>query len=289
MGIRILTDSACDLSKDLLEEYNIDSLPLMVIKGEEQYFDGVTITSDAVYDGMRQGDVFTTSQVPASSFEEKFREYAKNKDTVIYLAFSSVLSGTYQVSIMVRDQILEEYPDFDIEIIDTKAASIGFGLIVLKAAKLAQEGKSKEEILEVVDFYLDNIQHIFTVDNLEYLFRGGRVTKTQAFVGGLLNIKPILNVEEGRLVPLDKVRGKNKVYKAMLDLMDERSKEADLSRQLVGISHADDYENASKLKEMITERFASKDFVICNIGAVIGAHVGPGTLAIFFMEKNYNN
>ncbi len=289
MGIRILTDSACDLSKDLLEQYNIDSLPLMVIKGEEQYFDGVTITSDKVYDGMRQGDVFTTSQVPASSFEEKFREYAKNKDAVIYLAFSSVLSGTYQVSIMVRDQILEEYPDFDIEIIDTKAASIGFGLVVLKAAELAQEGKSKEEILEVVDFYLNNIQHIFTVDNLEYLLRGGRVTKTQAFVGGLLNIKPILNVEEGRLVPLDKVRGKNKVYKAMLDLMDERSKEADLSRQLVGISHADNYENASKLKEMITERFASKDFVICDIGAVIGAHVGPGTLAVFFMEKNYNN
>ncbi|MDR7870636.1 MAG: DegV family protein [Tissierellaceae bacterium] len=288
MGIKILTDSGSDLSNELLKQYDIDNLPLVVIKGEEEYLDGVTISSKTVYDGMREGVVFKTSQVPARSFEEKFEEYAKNKDSVIYLAFSSQLSGTYQVSIMVRDQMLERYPEFDIEIIDTKAASMGLGLIVLKAAKLAKEGKSKEEILEAIEFYLDNIEHVFTVDDLEYLFRGGRVSKTQAFVGGLLNIKPVLNVEDGRLIPLEKVRGKNKVYKTMLDIMGDRTKEADLTKQVVGISHADDIENATKLKDLISDKFGTKEFVIGDIGSTIGAHVGPGTLAIFFLKKNYN-
>ena len=287
MGIRILCDSACDLTEDLLKEYDIDRVSLVVLKGEEQYFDGITITPKTVYDGMKHGEVFSTSQVPPSSFEEKFEEYAKNKDRAIYLAFSSELSGTHQVSVFVKEQIKEQYPDFDLEIVDTKAASLGYGLIVLEAARLAKEGKSKEEILKAIQFCMENIEHIFTVDDLEYLFRGGRVSKTQAFVGGLLNIKPILNVEDGKLIPLEKVRGKNKVYKAMLDIMEKRTEEADLSSQIVAISHADDIENATKLKEMISEKFGVKEFVIADIGAVIGAHVGPGTLALFFMRKNY--
>lgn len=287
MGVKILTDSASDLPKELLEKYDIDMVPLVVLKGDDQYFDRVTISPKTVYDDMRQGEVYKTSQVPANSFEEKFDEYAENKDRVIYIAFSSELSGTYQVSVLVKEQIKEKYPDFDIDIIDTKAASIGQGLIVLKAAKLAKEGKSKEEILDAVNFYLDNIEHIFTVDDLEYLFRGGRVTKTQAFVGGLLNIKPILNVEDGKLIPIEKVRGKTKVYKVMLKIMEERTKEADLTRQVVGICHADNLEDASKLKEIISEKFGVKDFVVGEIGAVIGAHVGPGTIGLFFLRENY--
>lgn len=287
MRVKILTDSSSDLSEELLKKYDIDRLSLIVTKGEEQYLDSVTISAKTVYDRMRKGEVFSTSQIPPGTFFEKFEEYARNKETVIYLAFSSELSGTYQAAVFAKEQIQEEYPDFDLTIVDTKAASLGFGLIVLEAARLAQEGKTKEEILEVVDFYLDNIQHVFTVDNLEYLYRGGRVTKTAAFVGGLLNIKPILNVEDGKLVPIEKVRGEKQVYKAMLDIMEARTKEADLPNQLVGISHADNYENALRLKNMITERFGVKDFMINDIGPTIGAHVGPGTLAIFFMKKNY--
>ncbi len=287
MRVKILTDSSSDLSEELLKKYDIDRLSLIVTKGEEQYLDSVTISAKTVYDRMRKGEVFSTSQIPPGTFFEKFEEYARNKETVIYLAFSSELSGTYQAAVFAKEQILEEYPDFDLTIVDTKAASLGFGLIVLEAARLAQEGKTKEEILEAVDFYLDNIQHVFTVDNLEYLYRGGRVTKTAAFVGGLLNIKPILNVEDGKLVPIEKVRGEKQVYKAMLDIMEARTKEANLPNQLVGISHADNYENALRLKNMITERFGVKDFMINDIGPTIGAHVGPGTLAIFFMKKNY--
>lgn len=287
MGIKILCDSASDLPEDLLKELDVDIVSLVVLKGDEEYFDGVSITPKTVYDGMRQGQVYSTSQVPPSSFEEKFIEYAKNKETVIYLAFSSQLSGTHQASVFVKEQIKADYPDFDLTIIDTKAASLGYGLIVLKAAQLAKKGKSKEEVLEAIKFAMENIEHLFTVDDLEYLLRGGRVSKTQALVGGLLNIKPLLNVEDGKLVSLEKVRGKNKVYKAMIDIMEQRSEDDELASQVVAITHADDIENATKLKEMISERFGVKEFIIADIGAVIGAHVGPGTLAVFFMRKNY--
>ena len=151
---------------------------------------------------------------------------------------------------------------------------------------MAKEGRSKEEILKMIEFYIENIQHIFTVDDIEYLFRGGRVTRTQAFVGGLLNIKPVLHVDKGKLVPLEKIRGKNKVFKKMLDLIEERSQGANLKEQTIIITHGDDLESAIKMKELISERFGVSDFLINTIGASIGAHSGPGTLALFFMAKD---
>ncbi len=286
MSIKILSDSGCDLPKEIIEEYNIDILPIIVNKDDKEYLDGVTIQAKEVYDGMRRGEVFKTAQIPPHAFKDKFLEYAKNGETVIYLAFSSGLSGTYQTALFVKESILEQYPDFDLEIIDTKAASGGFGLIVYHIARMAKEGKSKEEILEAIEFYKDNIQHIFTVDDMEYLFRGGRVTRTQAFLGGLLSIKPVLTVVDGKLVPLEKARGKNKVFKIMLDLMRERAKEANLKEQLICITHGDDLDGAMKFKELIKEEFGSESFLINMIGAAIGAHSGPGTLSIFFFKRN---
>lgn len=287
LAIKILSDSACDLPENILREYDIDILPIIVIKEDEEYLDRITIKPETVYDDMRNGKMYTTAQIPANMFSQKFTEYAENGDRVIYIAFSSGLSGTYQTSVFVKDIILEKYPTFDLEIIDTKAASGGFGLIVLYAAKLAKEGKSKSEILKAIESIKNSVQSIFTVDDIEYLFRGGRVSKTQAFVGGLLNIKPILNVEDGKLVPLEKVRGKNKVYKTMLNIIEKRSQEVELKDQIVCITHGDDLEGAMKLKGLLEEKFGVKDFLINTIGASIGAHSGPGTLAVFFLDKNY--
>ncbi len=287
MTIKILSDSACDLPEEILKKYDIDILPIIVIKDDQEYLDRKTIDPETVYGDMRNGQIYTTAQIPANMFNEKFTEYAKNEESVIYIAFSSGLSGTYQTSQFVRDIIFEEYPTFDIDIVDTKAASGGFGLIVLYAAKLAKEGKSKIEILKAIDFLKKSIQHIFTVDDMEYLFRGGRVSRSKAFVGGLLHIKPILHIEDGKLIPLDKVRGKNKVYKTMLDIMKTRSKQVNLKEQIIGITHGDDLQGAMKLKEMIEEEFGVKEFLINTIGASIGAHSGPGTLAVFFLDRDY--
>ena len=153
---------------------------------------------------------------------------------------------------------------------------------------LAENSYLNNNKLKAIEFYKANMEHIFTVDNIEYLFRGGRVTKTQAFVGGLLSIKPVLHVEDGKLIPLEKVRGKTKVYKKMLDIMADRSKNANLKKQIIGITHGDDLEGANKLKSLIMERFGAETFLINIIGGAIGAHSGPGTLAIFFLKDDYN-
>lgn len=283
MNTKIITDSACDLSPEIIERFGIDVLPILVYLGDEEYKDGETLKPETLYNNMKEGKVYTTAQIPPQVFKEKFEKYAKNKESCIYISFSSGLSGTYQSSLMAKNEILEEYPDFNITIIDTKCASGGFGLVVLKAAQMATEGFSKDEIVKTAEFYSKHMEHIFTVDDLEYLYRGGRVSKTSAFVGTLLNIKPILHVDDGKLIPIEKARGRNKVLRRMMEIIEDRG--VNLSNQTIGITHGDDLEVALKAKEMMEERFKCNDFVIGTIGCAVGAHSGPGTLAIFFLNK----
>ncbi|KNF07946.1 EDD domain protein, DegV family [Gottschalkia purinilytica] len=283
MSIRILTDSNCDLPSDIIHDYDIDVLPILICLGDKEYEDGITIDSYEVYKNMKQGSVYKTAQIPPNEFKKKFRQCADNKETCIYIAFSSGLSGTYQSSILAKNEIQEEYPDLDVTVIDTKCACMGQGLVVLKAAKMAKEGRSKEEILEAVKFYSEHMEHIVTVEDLEYLYRGGRVSRTSAFIGGLLNVKPIIDVRDGKLVPFEKLRGRNKVIKRIMDIVDERGKS--LEKQTIAIAHADDLETAIKIKEMIEERFKCRDILITVMGCAIGSHVGPGTVAVFFLNE----
>lgn len=283
MTVRIITDSACDLPKNIIDEYDIHVIPILVYLEDKEYLDGETLDPIELYNNMRNGKVYKTAQIPPATFKEVFLEYAKKNESVIYVAFSSGLSGTYQSALMAKNEVLEEYPDFDLEVIDTKCASVGFGLVVYKAAQMAKEGKSKEEIVNIVNFYSQHMEHIFTVDDLEYLYRGGRVSRTAAFVGSLLNIKPILDVEDGKLVPIEKVRGRKKVLKRMIEIMEERG--VDLSNQVIGINHGDDLEGAKKLEDMIRERFGCKEFIVNIVGCAIGAHSGPGTLSVFFLNE----
>lgn len=289
MTVKIVSDSCCDLPKDIVEEYGVDILPIIVLDGEKEYLDKVDISPLQVYEGMKKGIVFKTAQVPAPMFEKEFKKIADSKESYIYIAFSSGLSGTYQTALLIKDKIKEENPNLDLEIIDSKSASIGQGLIVYKAAKMAKEGYTKEEIIEAINFYVDHMEHIVTVDNIDYLYRGGRVTRTEAIVGGLLNIKPIIHInEDGELKPIDKVRGRKKAINKMFELVEERGSKANLKDQVIGLLHTDDWETAEKLKERMIEEYGSKEFVINNVGAAIGAHSGPGTLSIFFLNEYYD-
>ncbi|MEJ9237178.1 DegV family protein, partial [Bacillus cereus] len=245
--------------------------------------DGVTLESVTLLQKMREGAVYRTSLPSLETFQEKFVSYAKEGNPCIYLAFSSELSGTYQSSVVIKEEVKETYADLDLEIIDTKCASLGQGLVVLEAAKMAKDGASKEDILNRVAFLMNHMEHIFTVADLQYLVRGGRLSKVAGFIGGLLNIKPILNVEEGKLVPLEKVRGKKKVLSRIVDIMEERGK--DLKGQTIGITHGDDLETAEALKLLITERFGCEVFIVNTIGAAIGAHTGPGVITLFFLNE----
>lgn len=286
MTVKILTDSGCDLPDQILEELDIEMLPIVVIDGDREYLDGIDIDPKTMYDSMRKSTVYKTAQIPQNVFQERFKEIAELGESSIYIAFSSGLSGTYQTSVIVRDMLKEEYPEMDLDIVDSKAASLGFGLLVYQAAKMAKAGGSKEDILEMLDFHINHMEHIFTVDDIETLFRGGRVSRTQAFVGGLLNIKPVLDIpEDGTLRPIEKVRGRKKVLGRMMEIMEERGGSAGLGDQLIGISHGDDLDNALKLKGMIEEAYGCNDFIINTIGSAIGAHSGPGTIALFFLNK----
>ncbi|MGG5737078.1 MULTISPECIES: DegV family protein [Bacillus cereus group] len=284
MGVKIITDSAADLPVELLQAYDIDLIPLRVYdEAETEYLDGVTLNSVTLLQKMREGAVYRTSLPSLETFQEKFVSYAKEDNSCIYLAFSSELSGTYQSSVVIKEEVKETYADLDLEIIDTKCASLGQGLVVLEAAKMAKEGAAKEDILKRVDFLMNHMEHIFTVADLQYLVRGGRLSKVAGFIGGLLNIKPILNVEEGKLVPLEKVRGKKKVLGRIVDIMEERGK--DLKGQTIGMTHGDDLETAEALKALITERFGCEVFIVNTIGAAIGAHTGPGVITLFFLNE----
>ncbi|KWU65104.1 fatty acid-binding protein DegV [Bacillus mycoides] len=284
MSVKIITDSAADLPVELLQAYDIDLIPLRVYdEAETEYLDGVTLKSVTLLQKMREGAVYRTSLPSLETFQEKFVSYAKEGNPCIYLAFSSELSGTYQSSVLIKEEVKETYTDLDLEIIDTKCASLGQGIVVLEAAKMAKEGASKEEILNRVAFLMNHMEHIFTVADLQYLVRGGRLSKVAGFIGGLLNIKPILNVDEGKLVPLEKVRGKKKVLSRIVDIMEERGK--DLKGQTIGMTHGDDLETAEALKKLITERFGCEVFIVNTIGAAIGAHTGPGALTLFFLNE----
>ncbi|AKR09864.1 DegV family protein [Bacillus thuringiensis] len=284
MGVKIITDSAADLPVELLQAYDIDLIPLRVYdEAETEYLDGVTLESVTLLQKMREGAVYRTSLPSLETFQEKFVSYAKEGNPCIYLAFSSELSGTYQSSVVIKEEVKETYADLDLEIIDTKCASLGQGLVVLEAAKMAKDGALKEDILNRVAFLMNHMEHIFTVADLQYLVRGGRLSKVAGFIGGLLNIKPILNVEEGKLVPLEKVRGKKKVLGRIVDIMEERGK--DLKGQTIAMTHGDDLETAEALKSLITERFGCEVFIVNTIGAAIGAHTGPGVITLFFLNE----
>ncbi|MBT2653833.1 DegV family protein [Bacillus sp. ISL-18] len=282
MTVKILADSACDLPLNFYNENNVVLFPLKVQINDQDYEDVKTIDPKTVYDTIRSGDVPKTSQVSPLLFEEVFTEMAEKNENGIYIAFSSELSGTYSTAVMILDQVKEKYPDFQLTIVDTKCASLGAGLIVMEAAKLSLQNASKEEILADVRYRCEHMEHIFTVEDLDYLAKGGRVSKASAFLGGLLNIKPLLNMEEGKLVPIEKIRGQKKVFRRIIEIMKERGSRLD--EQIIGISHADTEATAQEVKEMIMNEFHPKEVYISSIGSAIGSHTGPGTISIFFLN-----
>lgn len=283
--MKIFTDSACDLPKEFFTETNVELFTLRVGLNNQEYNDILDIDPKDVYDAMREGAVPKTSQVSPEVFLNKFETLAKNNEEGLYIAFSSNLSGTYNTAVMIASQVRENYPNLKLKIIDTKCASLGQGLLVQEAVRLNEQGLSFEETAQKISYMAEHMSHLFTVEDLKYLAAGGRLSKSSAFIGGLLSIKPILHVEDGRLIPLEKIRGRKKAINRIIDLMAERG--GDFSDKIVGISHGDDLEFANEVQALIEEKLHPKSFEITMVGSSIGAHSGPGTIAIFFTDKDY--
>lgn len=287
---KIITDSTADLPKEYLQEHNLGCMPISYI------LDGVTYGRDkeldwkTFYKMMREeGKMPTTSQINPAEAKEYFESYMEKDKEILYLAFSSGLSGTCGNIRMAADEIMEEHSDVKIIVVDSLGASMGEGLFVHKAVKMRDAGKSMEETAEWLEKHVLNFTHVFTVDDLFHLYRGGRVSKTAAVLGTMISIKPKLHVDnEGHLILIGKVRGRKKSLSALVDYMKEKMGSwTDENRDdYVFISHGDALEDAEYVRDLIKERFGFRNFMINHIGPTIGAHSGPGTIALFFMGES---
>ena len=293
MSFELVTDSCCNLAEETIDRYGLHVLPLtFMADGEDtvyqSYLKGEKTDLSQFYKMMRDGKVFRTSLPNLSDTEALFRSLLDAGRDILYLGFSSGLSGTYEATELLAKQLRGEYPDRKIYTVDTLAASGGQGLLVWHACQHAEAGEGIDAVRDWVEGNKLRLAHWFTVDDLMFLWRGGRVSKTSAWAGTLLNIKPVLHVDdEGHLIPMEKVRGRKKSLTALLNHM-EKTGTQPLADQMVFITHGDCLEEAQWLEQQIRERFGVRDIVVNCIDPVIGAHSGPGTMALFFLASSRN-
>lgn len=286
MDFAIVTDSSSNLPEDIIDDFGLHVLPLtFMVDGRQyqSYLKGQHTDLAQFYAMMREGKEITTSLPNLAESEALLRGLLDQGRDVLYIGFSSGLSGTFEATDLLLRRLAEEYPDRTILAVDTLAASLGQGLLVWYAATKAREGASITEVRDWLEQNKLHLAHWFTVDDLMFLLRGGRVSKTSAWAGTLLNIKPVMHVDdEGRLVPLEKVRGRRKSLKALVDHMGASALQP-VAEQTVFITHGDCREDAELVAQMVRERFGVRDIVINYVDPVIGAHSGPGTMALFFL------
>lgn len=280
----IVTETTSDISDKMAKDLGVTMIPMdLELEGKSytHYADEREISIESFYDVLRKGGKSVTSLINTDTFLSTFRPILEEGNDILYIAFSSGLSGTYNSSLIARDELLEEYPDAKIICVDTKAASAGEGLMVYSAVKKKEEGLTIDELNEWMENNILKLCHWFTVDDLNHLKRGGRVSAISATIGTALNIKPILHVDdEGHLIPMEKVRGRKKSLVALYEHMEETV--VNPKEQVAFISHGDALEDAEFLANMIKEKLQVKEVVISKIGPVIGTHSGPGTIALFF-------
>ena len=285
MSFRITTDSTVDLTPMRLDELQVPFASLhLSLDGEELDDDMRPETAQHLYVSMRGGKIGTTSQATVESFLSQWEPMVQAGEDILYIGFSSALSGTVNSATIARQQLLETYPEACIMIVDSLCASAGEGLLLEHACMLRDSGMSCKETYKTIENMKLKVHHWFTVDDLTYLRRGGRVSGASAFVATLLGIKPVMHVnDEGKLIPLEKVKGRRKAIKRLYEHLLEKMDAA--ATKIVTISQADCIEDAKRLKDMILEKFPMIPVNIYSVGAVIGAHSGPGTLALFFIGK----
>ncbi|OZB91833.1 DegV family protein [Paenibacillus sp. XY044] len=276
----IVTDSTADIPEDIAKQHDIHVVPLRLMFGEDTFEDGVDISAEVFYKRLVQSEQLpTTSQASPADYMQVYQDIMNEYpgSPIISLHISSGLSGTYQ-SAMIAKSMLEGDPD--ITIVDSKSASYGFGLLVVHAARLAAEGKTAEEIVRSVEEVRRQRKLYFLVDTLEYLQKGGRIGKAAAMIGNLLNIKPILSIdEEGIIYAVEKVRGRKKAMARILERF--REDLGGVQNINVAVGHTADPASAEPVLEDLSRDFRLQEVVLTNIGPVVGSHVGPGTLAVF--------
>ena len=292
MSFTILTDTSCNLPQQLVDDYRLSMIPLRYfLDGEEHtsYTDGKQADFQAFYTAMRDGKVVTTTLASQADAAEVAKACAERGEDLLYLGFSAGISGTYGACSAAIAEIAAQHPERKMYSVDTRAASAGQGLLITYVARMRDEGKTIEECRDWAEEHRLNICHWFTVDDLMFLKRGGRVSAVSAVFGTALAIKPVMHMDDdGTLKVVSKARGRKKAIAALADHFGNSLATMDPADQTVYISHGDCLEDAEELAEILKERYGIKDPLITYVDPVIGAHSGPGTLALFYYDTAEN-
>lgn len=274
--IKIIVDGSCDLSNDIIKKFNIDVIGLNVLFGEESFVAGEEIDNDTFYKKMSDSKELPKTSCPSP---EKFLEaYNCEEEEVLVLTLSSKLSGTYSSAILARDIFLKEYKSKNIQIIDTMNGSIGFGLLVIRAAKLIQEGKNIEEVISDIEIKKQEVILYGTLETLENAIKGGRVKPLAGKIINSLNFKVIIQVVDGIVKPVDKARGESNSLKKLIDYLESNIEES--KTKTLAIGHANCKEKAIKVKDMVEKKYEFKDVVISEVGSVMGTYTSTGAILI---------
>lgn len=278
----IVSNSTVDLPKEYLQSKQVPIISLSYIMDGVTYEEMDGLSHKEFFEKLRAGSLPTTSQINPEQAREALESFAKEGKDILYIGFSSGLSGSYNSVRMAAEDLKEEYPDINIITIDSLCACMGEGLLLYKALELKEHGMSMEEIAKWVEANKLHICHNVTVDDLNHLHRGGRISKTTAVVGSMIKIKPIIHMsDEGKLVVIGKERGRKKSLVSIVDRMEKQMQGYD--NDIVMITHGDCIEDAEFVKKQVEERFGIHNVMINGIGSVIGSHTGAGVVAVFFM------
>jgi len=281
----VSVNSTCDLPKAWLEERNVPVVPLKYTIEDKTYVDMEGLSSKEFFAKLREGKMAVTSQVNPDEAREMLEPFLKEGKDVLHLAFTSGLSGTYNSMRLAAEELSEEYPERKIMVVDTKCACLGEGLLLYYVLQKRNEGATIEETCAYADELKEHIGHYVTVDDLNHLYRGGRLSKTSAVLGSMIKIKPIIVInEEGKLEVVAKERGRKKSMNTIVDMAVERT--GDFKNEIVMITHGDCLEEAEYLADIVREKMGVENILINNIGTVIGGHTGPGVLAVFALADH---
>ena len=284
--LHIITDSASDLPKDYIEQHKLHVIPTPVVIDDVDYFDGTTIQTEEFYhilDDINRN--IKTYHINPAMFTEAFLPYAKTGDSVIYLCFSTGIAGTFNAANIALSNVREDYPGFDLTIIDSKCASAGFGLVVRKLVTMLEKGASKEEIIDAADYYISHIKHVFTVQTLAYLIKGGRLTKFKGTLAETLDMKPVLIVNEaGALSVIKTVRGRKKALRYLIEYAGENG--CHPGCDIIALCHGEDTESLNFVNTIVQETFHPKNTAVSVVGCAIGAHTGRGIIGFCFFDAD---
>ena len=283
--IRIVTDSTTDIPQNIADEYGVDILPLHVIIEGKEYLDRIEISTDEVYAYMRRNIVPKTAQVSYHDTEAALRKRLGAGEDLIYIGFSAKMSGTFHLVHTVLNELREEFPDRRIAAIDSRGGSLATGIITMRAAEEAMNRMEFDPLTAVIQDMIANIEHVFVITDLNWMIRGGRISKTLGYTANLLGIKPVLDVDDGEMEVIHKIRGTKHAMEKVADIVAERARE--YPNQRIGITHADDIDAAEKMKALIKTRLPECSFLTMEIGPVLGVHIGIGGVGVFFLRKDY--